>query len=68
MKWVGNVARMTKTRNVHSILDGESEGKNHSEDLEVEGNIILEWVLGKQGEKLWTGCICLRTETSGRFV
>jgi hypothetical protein len=23
------------------------EGKNHSEDLGVDGKIILEWILGK---------------------
>jgi len=34
----------------------------------VDGKIILEWILGKQGRKLWTGWIWLRTETSGRLL
>jgi hypothetical protein len=36
------------------------KGRDHSEDLGVGGRIILEWILWKQGEKLWTGCIWLR--------
>jgi hypothetical protein len=31
----------------------------HSEDLGVEGRIILEWIVDKYGEKLWFGCIWL---------
>jgi hypothetical protein len=30
------------------------------EDLSVDGEIISEWILGKQGGRLWTGFICLR--------
>jgi hypothetical protein len=40
------------------------KGKDHSEDLGVDRNIILKLILGKQGEKLWTGCIWLRAGTS----
>jgi len=32
------------------------KGRNHSEDLAVDGKIILEWILGKQSGKVWTGC------------
>jgi hypothetical protein len=35
-----------------------------SENLGVDVNIILEWILGKQDEKM-TGCIWLRIGTSG---
>jgi hypothetical protein len=28
--------------------------------------IILKWIFGKQGWKVWTGCIWLRTGTCGR--
>jgi hypothetical protein len=31
------------------------EGKDHLEDLGVGGRIILEWILGKYGGKVWTG-------------
>jgi hypothetical protein len=33
------------------------EGKRHSEDLGVDGNIILELILGKDVGEVWTGCI-----------
>jgi hypothetical protein len=31
--------------------------RNHLEDLGVDGKIILEGILGKQGVKVWTGFI-----------
>jgi hypothetical protein len=37
------------------------------EDLGIDGKIVLEWILGKQGVKVWTGFILLRIGTSGRF-
>jgi hypothetical protein len=33
------------------------KGRDHSEDLGVDGRIILEWILGKYGGKVWTGFI-----------
>jgi hypothetical protein len=38
------------------------------EDLRVDGKIILEWILGKDHERLWTGFIWLRIETSGGLL
>jgi len=35
------------------------------EDLVIDGRMILEWILGKQGWKVWTGFIWLRMGTSG---
>jgi hypothetical protein len=29
-------------------------GTDHSEDLDVDGRIIIKLVLGKQGHKVWT--------------
>jgi hypothetical protein len=31
------------------------KGRHHSEDLVVDGKVILDWFLGKQGGKAWTG-------------
>jgi len=31
------------------------KGRDHSEDLGVDVRIIVEWMLGKEGRKLWTG-------------
>jgi hypothetical protein len=36
------------------------KGRDQSEDLVIDGKIILEQISGKQGGKEWTGQICLR--------
>jgi hypothetical protein len=45
-------------------LVGKSEGKRPLEVLGVNRMIILEWILEKQGGKLWTEFIWLRIGTS----
>jgi hypothetical protein len=40
----------------------------HSEDLGIDEMIIVEWILGKYGEKIWTGCIWFRIESSDEFL
>jgi hypothetical protein len=44
------------------------KGRNHLEDLGVDGKIILELILGKYGGRVWTGFILLRIGTSGRAL
>jgi hypothetical protein len=31
--------------------------RDRSEDLRIDGKIILKWTMGKYGRKVWTGCI-----------
>jgi hypothetical protein len=33
------------------------EGRDNSENLGVNGKIILEWILEKQDANVWAGCI-----------
>jgi hypothetical protein len=40
------------------------KGRDQSEDLGVDGKIILDWIVGKQGGKVWSGCNWLRIRTS----
>jgi hypothetical protein len=40
-------------------------GRDHSEDLNVDGKIILKRIFGKLGVGVWTGLIWLRIETGG---
>jgi hypothetical protein len=42
------------------------KGRDHSKNLGIDGRIILEWLSGKQGGKVWTACTWLRIEASGR--
>jgi hypothetical protein len=37
-------------RNAYSILVGKPERNTHLEDLDVDGKIIRELILGKKGE------------------
>jgi hypothetical protein len=47
------------------FLSENLKGRDHSGDLEVDVRVILEWILGKQDENMWTGCIWIRIETDG---
>jgi len=39
------LARIEGMRNAHKILVGKPEGKRHSEDLDVDKKIMLQWIL-----------------------
>jgi hypothetical protein len=39
------------------------KGREHEEDLSVDGRIIFECIFGRYGGKLWTGLIWLRKGT-----
>jgi hypothetical protein len=43
-------------------------GRDNSEDFGVDGRIILEWMLGKLGGKVWTGCMWLKIVTSSGLL
>jgi hypothetical protein len=45
MRWVGHVARMGEGRNVYGVLVGKPEGKDHLEDLGVDGRMGSKWTL-----------------------
>jgi hypothetical protein len=53
MRWVWHVACIGEMRNVHRILVRKPE-RDCSEDLSIDGKIILERILGKYGGKVWT--------------
>jgi len=42
--------------------------KYHSEDLDEDGRVILEGIVGRESGELWTGFIWLRTETSSGLL
>jgi hypothetical protein len=43
-------------------------GRNHSEGLGLGERILLEWILGKQARKVWTGFAWLRIDSSGGLL
>jgi hypothetical protein len=54
---------------MHTILRSVNlKERDHSEDLGVDGRIILEWISGEGGGKVWTGFIWLRIETTGGLL
>jgi hypothetical protein len=40
-------------------LLGTLKGRDHLEDLDLDGRLILKWVLEKEDVKLWFGFIWL---------
>jgi hypothetical protein len=55
-------------RNVFKILVSKPEGKRPLEDLGGRWKIILKWILGKEGGKVWTGCIWHALGTNGGLL
>jgi len=44
------------------VLTWKPEGKDHLENLDVEGRIISKWIFKKWDAVAWTGLIWLRIE------
>jgi hypothetical protein len=55
---------MGEMKKAYIILVRKCEGKRNLDDLGVYGKIILQWILGKEDGKAWTGCIWLRLGAS----
>ena len=68
MRWAGHVEFTGESRRVHRVLVGKPEGKNHLEDLGVDGRIILRWIFRKWNVGARTGSIWLRIGTDGGHV
>jgi len=47
MRFEEHVTHTAEMKNAHKILVGRLEGKDHSEDLGVDGSIMLDWILWK---------------------
>ena len=60
IKWAGHVASMAGTRGAQRVLAGRPEGRDHLEDLSVDGRITLKWIFKKWDWVAWTGRGVLR--------
>jgi hypothetical protein len=45
IRLAGLVARMGETRNTYRVLVGKSERKDSWEDIDIDGRIMLKWIL-----------------------
>jgi hypothetical protein len=62
------VARVGEIRIYTKLWSSKLKESDHSKELVVDGKIILEWILGKDGGKLWTVFIWLRVRTNGGLL
>jgi hypothetical protein len=53
------------TGNAYKIQVGIHNVRDYSENLSVDGRIILKRILGKYGGKLWIEITCLRIGAGG---
>jgi hypothetical protein len=53
MRCAGHVARVGEMRYAYTFFIGILKGIDHSEDLGVDGRIILKWILGISGLGAW---------------
>jgi hypothetical protein len=58
---------MGERRGTYRSFVGRPEGRNHFQDLGVDGRIILKWIFKKWNEA-WTEFICLRIGTGGGLL
>jgi hypothetical protein len=68
MRWAGHVARMVEDRGVHRVLVRKPEGKRPLGDQDLDGRIILRWILRKLEGVVGTGWSWLRIGTGGRHL
>jgi len=55
MKWAGLVARIGGGEAFTGFWLGNVRERDHLEDPDVDGRIILRWILMKWGVGVWTG-------------
>jgi hypothetical protein len=54
--------------NAYRILLGSQKERDHQEDLDIGGRIILRLILEREDGVVWTGLIWLRLETGGGLL
>jgi hypothetical protein len=42
--------------------------RGHCKDVDLDGMIILEWILKTWGENVWTGFLWIQIQASGRLL
>jgi hypothetical protein len=63
MRQTGHVARRQDRRGVYRVLVGNLRERDHLEDPDLDGRIILIWIFRKWDVEAWTGSIWLGIST-----
>jgi hypothetical protein len=45
IRWVEHLARAAYSKGAYRVLMERTEGKNHLEEMDLDGRIILKWIL-----------------------
>ena len=61
----GHVARMGRGEVCTGFWLGNLRERDHWEDPDIDGRIILRWIFRKWGEGVWAGSMWLRTGAGG---
>jgi hypothetical protein len=54
---------MGENISVYKVFVGKVEQRDYLEDIDMDGNILLEWILKEQDCRAWIGLIWLRIGT-----
>jgi hypothetical protein len=57
MRWVGHKAHTGRGEDRTEFWWGHFRGRDHLEDLGVDGGIILNWIFKDVGERAWIALI-----------
>ena len=63
-RWTGRVIRLGNIRNAF-ILFCSGNVEDNLVDIGVAERVILKWIMKEQGWRMWTGFVCLRSNSCG---
>jgi hypothetical protein len=55
MRWAGHVAHLGEMRSAYKMLVGNLKEGDESKDPVIYEKMVLEWILGKYGGRVWFG-------------
>jgi hypothetical protein len=67
MRWRGHAARMVDIKMHIKFCSENLKGRDRAGDLGIDGKIILEWIVQKNG-RVWSVCTWLRIGTRGGLL
>jgi len=65
MRWAGHVARLGRVKVYTGFWWGNLRERDHLEDPDIYGRIILRWIFRKWDVRTWTSSMWLRIRRVG---